>query len=909
MPFHDLPSIPLAPAALTAAAASEIVNRHRAALPDLRGTVIVIPDLHAAADVARALRVAAQTPVLLLPRITTLRQWAGEIPLDKPLQSRAAREALLYGALADQTSLGDADRWAIAGELLALFDELTRHAVTLPQSAAEFARQLERAYRARQNRSFEFEAALVHELWHLMAKGTRELDAEAAYPLRLAQIAATATSPLYAVGLRQLAPSEKKFFDAYARRAPVVQFNAHADDNDAIGATLATAWPPAESTDGLLARAHKLHAAFPDSALAQRLSLFGAADPEQEARAVDVQVRDWLLAGKQRIAVIALDRVTARRARALLERAGVLVRDESGWPMATTSAATVLARWLDVVSGDAWHHDLLDLMKSPFAFHDWPREARKLAVWRLERYVRKASVLSGIANFIALAEQHNDVEVRQLLARVQRAQHAIPRTRRTIARWLDALTASLTEIGVIDGWRADSAGTQVFDFIEFFKTGLRDNTLALPFAEWRRWLTRQLEAASFVESAVTSPVIFTHLAATPLRSFDAALVLGCDARHLSSANDAPLFFNQSVRVQLGLPTRQDEARDSEALLAQLIAATPRVVLSWQTHAGAEENLLAPPIERLIALNRCAYGDELAETRLPALLAHSALRCGDTSSVTPIMEPPAPPAERALIPHAISASGYNTLIACPYQFHARYLLRLGQLDEVEELIDKSGYGRHVHEILTAFHTAHPRVSDVAADVAAMHLKAISDEVFARSVGRNALARAWLLRWKSLIPGYLEWQRARETEGWYWQVGEAARELIIRTPAGREFKLMGRLDRVDQRSDGAVAVVDYKTRSEQALRAALKTPGEDVQLPVYALLWGDAVAQASYVSMDRDEVTTVPLPGELDAQTDSARARLATAVDAMHEGRALPAQGAPSACAWCDMHGLCRRLHWP
>ena len=85
----------------------------------------------------------------------------------------------------------------------------------------------------------------------------------------------------------------------------------------------------------------------------------------------------------RRIGVIVNDRTVARRARALLERAGVLVRDEAGWPFSTTSAATAIGRWLDVVSGDAYHRDLLDLLKLPFAFHDWPRATRQATVAEL----------------------------------------------------------------------------------------------------------------------------------------------------------------------------------------------------------------------------------------------------------------------------------------------------------------------------------------------------------------------------------------------------------------------------------------------------------------------------------------------------------------------------------------------
>ena len=898
-------------------AARQIVRACASDLSALRDAVVLIPDAHAAADFAQALRVAAGREVLLLPRITTLRLWASSVDAGKPVQPRAVREALLYAALAGHASLGEADRWAVCSELLALFDELTRHAVTLPDNTREFTRLVEKAYRARSNRSLDFEATLVHELWRLMsrdANSARELDAEAAYALRLNALVHT-HAPLHVVGVRRFTPAEQTFLERYAEHAPVSVYALSGGAGDAMDNTLVAAWPALEKTHEkappMLARANALREAAPASALTGRVSVYGAPDAETEARAVDVQVRDWLIAGKQRIAVITLDRVTARRARALLERAGVQVRDESGWPMATTSAATVLSRWLDVVSGDAWHRDLLDLMKSPFAFHDWPRDARQQAVWRLERYVRKDSVLSGINNFIALAEDNNDAEVRQLLARVQRASHtlhALPRARKTLPRWLDALIASLAEIGVIDGWRADSAGLQVFDLIDNLRIELKENTLALGFAEWRRWLLRQLEAASCVESSVTSPVVFTHLGATPLRAFDAALVLGCDARHLGRGGDTPLFFNQSVRAQLGLPTRQDEARDSEALLAQLVASTPRVVFTWQTHADAEENLLAPPVERLLSLHHCAYNNLLTETRLPALLAQTSLRCNDDSAPPAVATKPAPPADNTLIPSAISASSYNTLMTCPYQFHARYLLRLGEVDEVEELIDKSGYGRHVHAILTAFHQAHARVSDLDEAQALEQIEALSEQTFAGAVGRNALARGWLMRWKSLIPAYLEWQRAREAEGWRWLAGEAKRELVIRTPVGREFKLVGRLDRVDQHDSGAIDVLDYKTRSVEALKKSLDTAGEDVQLPVYALLWAQPVMAALYLSMDRDEIKTVAVPGDLPDIAHATRERLAQMVDALHDASPLPAQGAPQACDYCEMHGLCRRAHW-
>jgi ATP-dependent helicase/nuclease subunit B len=270
--------------------------------------------------------------------------------------------------------------------------------------------------------------------------------------------------------------------------------------------------------------------------------------------------------------------------------------------------------------------------------------------------------------------------------------------------------------------------------------------------------------------------------------------------------------------------------------------------------------------------------------------------------------PAPRAPASLIPDKISASGYNALVACPYQYHARHVLRLAELDDVQELIDKADYGSAVHAALTAFHRAHPVVSDLDPAEAAQALEAFTDEAFRGAVAAHYLARAWLARWKPLIAEYIEWQRAREAEGWRFRVGEATKALEIATPHGRVVTLRGRIDRVDAGPDGAVSVIDYKTQRRELLKRKLDAPGEDVQLPVYVLLWGGPVAAALFLSLEREGVKDVAL-SEINTLAQETRERLGLLHDAMHEGSALPAQGAEAVCQYCEMDGLCRRSHWP
>ena len=218
--------ITCAPHELVHRAARSLADLQRDRLPDLTHAVVLIPDSHAAQDVAGALREAAGAPALLLPRISTLGQWAATVPIDQTIASRAAREALLYRELDRRGWLRSADLWAVCSELVSLFDELTRFNVALPSDFGGFRVELERAYRARSSDSLAFEARLVHELWHALSRAAGEADPEAAHQLRLAHLAQNASAPLYTLGLTRLSPAEELFLARYAARRPVRCFVA-----------------------------------------------------------------------------------------------------------------------------------------------------------------------------------------------------------------------------------------------------------------------------------------------------------------------------------------------------------------------------------------------------------------------------------------------------------------------------------------------------------------------------------------------------------------------------------------------------------------------------------------------------------------------------------------------------------
>lgn len=837
--------------------ARRILAAHSA--PDLRGITILLPNFHAAQPLAQALMRAAKCAALLLPQMVTLNEWAQSVTLPARIATDSQRSALLYQNLRKHPWFENADLWGMTQELLKLFDELTHALRDLPADADAFAAAVQHAYQARQNVALQLEARLVFELWHAMQSGD-ELDEARAYQQRLALLASRADRPLYVLRTSEWDALEQRFLEEYEQRAAVKVFDLREME--------AQAKPPL---------------------------FFAAVSLEQEARAAAMQVRLWLQAGKNDIAIVAQDRVVARRTRALLERAEILVADETGWTFATLSVSSVLDRWLNALQSDFYHHDLLDLLKSPYIFAELAAGERKSAVYQLEQLLRKQGVVSGLDKFSALAE--HALELHAPLARLRQAAALLEQNKKkTLGEWLAALQQSLQVLGIDTGLQQDDAGQQLLRALAGWQQELQADAGRYRFAEWRRWLAQQLDTQTYRDSSIESNVRFTHLAATRWRAFDAVLLLGCDAAHLPSAADGGRWFNDAVRSSLNLPTRAMHATRQRDDLLAVLALNDSVLATWQKDQDGEARLLSPYLQILRDQHAQAHGDDLAETRLHACLAAEEAQ---HATLPPAVQP-APSVAPDTVPASVSISGYNALVACPYQFYARHILRLNELDEVQETIEKRDYGERVHGILQRFHERYAQVggNDLAEMEAA--LRTISEEVFADLLQHDFSARAWLARWYKSLPEYIDWQIKNEAQGWRYAESEQAFDWPL-----EGIRLRGRIDRLDERGEEKL-VLDYKTQSDVVLRNKLKEPGEDVQLACY--VYAHEAADAAFVSIENGKVKLVapkddvPLLAQLNAE------RLVEVMAEIRGGAGLVANGIAAVCGYCEVRGVCRKGEW-
>ena len=860
-----------------------------AAAPDpaeLSRAGLILPNLLLASDLRAAFHAAAGGAVLL-PRLQTLPAVLEPWLAAQPHLPDSRRLFALYHALKARRWLDEASLWDVCAELVALFDELTLAGVGLPATEAELQMRLAHAYARAVDEPLRFEARLVHVLWQADNRG---VPSRAAARLLAARAwAAARTAPLFAIAEGALSPFERDVYAACAERVPVTVFVPDRwRATDGLARVLNAAWPAGADAPPLALRAAGL--ADTGLPLGGRVRLFAAHSLEQEARAVAATVRGWLASGKRRIALVAADRVAARRTRALLERDGVLVEDETGWKLSTTRAAALVDAWLSVLSSDGYHRDVLDLLKSPFVAGSTGEADRAAGIEAVARLYAHHGLASGLDAVALLAA--GDAPAAALVRLLLEARSVFPRTAATPAQWLDRLGAALAALGAVTALASDAAGADILAWIAARRAELADEDARIGFHEWRQWLDRELESVMFRDRSVDSPVVMTHLAAARLRRFEAAALIGADADNLAPQDRRPVFAHEGVRAELGLPgSAQARARLHDDL-AGLLTLADAVCISWQHLRDGEAVLPCAAVDVLSLVHQQAFGESL---RAPVPRSFEA-------DVPVVGQPvPAPVLMPEQVPTRISASGLASLIACPYRYFARHVLGLGEAEEVSEALEKADYGQMIHAILQAFHARFPQI---AAEDDAVLVAALEDEsarVFGPALARNFLEHAWAARWRAQLPSYVAWQKAREAEGWTFAAAEESAWRDFALADGARVTLHGRLDRIDRRRDGTEAVLDYKSRPLGALRKQA-ADADDVQLAVYTLLRGTAVREAAYVALDDGAVGAAPLDDPV-AMAEVQAERLVTAFDALHAGAPLPAHGV--ACTHCEMRGLCRK----
>ncbi len=634
---------------------------------------------------------------------------------------------------------------------------------------------------------------------------------------------------------------------------------------------------------------------FAQAGTTRRPSLAVCDGFEHEAQCTAAQVLLHIDRGETPVALIAEDRVLVRRVRALLERHGVSLRDETGWKLSTTRAAALVMSLLAAARDDAGTDDLFDWLKAG-TDHE-PALAALESACRREQIARVAAL--------------RQAELAPSAARLWVAAEAVIRAlasvrRQSLAAWLRALAQALDASGALRALQADDAGRQLLEALrllphgsptEAWATSAADT--AMDLARFREWADRVLEQASFrpwPEFETAPEVIVTPLAEAVMRSFGAVVIPGADATHLGAVSPPVSLLTDAQADALGVPTAASRRLAEQSAFAHLLAA-PRVTLLRRRVDGAEPLAASPLVERL-EIAMALHGTCLAPWLDPRVEASIA--------ATPIAM--SAPAAADRLPARLSASACEALRACPYRFFALRMLPLHEADELEREVEKRDYGNWLHTVLDTFHRS--RGEPEPADIEVTRLRRIAQATQAVQGLADAEFLPFAASFETIAPRYIAWLHARDAEGASWLAGEEQISLVPEALGGTE--LHGIVDRIDGVENGsAIELIDYKTGNAAALKEKVRQPLEDTQLAFYAALMRSRSAlplSAAYLALDGSKGLEEIGHDDVEASALALVDGLADDLRRLRAGAGLPALGVGATCDHCAARGICRRDHW-
>lgn len=616
---------------------------------------------------------------------------------------------------------------------------------------------------------------------------------------------------------------------------------------------------------------------------AQRLgciSFHEQVDAQDEAQSAAACVLAHLNQGRGPVALVAIDRMLTRRIRAMLGERGVRIRDETGWKLSTTRAAATLMGLLRACRFGTSTDDVLDWLKNSPGLH-LPALGESEITWRKEGARDWSTALDVLPQ--------SSAQARELVTQVNAIRADFLHSR-SLSDWLTATRLALQQSGQWSTLVADTAGQAVVKTLRLGAGSQAEfDAFANPLsaAEFTRWVTQALEAASFnPQHPAQEQVVILPLSQLLGRSLQAVVMPGCDEGSLPIATEPAGQWTAAQRKLLGLPLR-DVLADATRHAWHNALLSPHIDLLWRTSEAGERQMPSPLVQMLLLQPVTHFAQDPRTLR----------------SLTPQPVTMPTPNADALPLLRLSASAYEDLRRCPYRFFALRQLKLQEMDELDVGLSKRDFGNWIHSLLKHFHDnlkATP-VSDLSARE--VLINAAADRATKQLNLSEAEFLPFAASWPRVRAGYLQWLAEHEASGTDYVDGE----LWMQMPLGH-LTLVGKIDRIDQLPDGRSQVIDYKTEGRGATLQRVKPEAEDIQLAFYAALLADDTLAAAYVNVGEKEATKTYAQPDVVSLRDQLVEGILVDMARIGAGAPLPAMGEGKACDFCAARGLCRKDFW-
>jgi ATP-dependent helicase/nuclease subunit B len=637
-----------------------------------------------------------------------------------------------------------------------------------------------------------------------------------------------------------------------------------------------------------------------DAAL-RTLTLIEAANPEDEALAIAVALREAVQDLNNTAALVTPDRVLARRVLAALMRWNIAAEDSGGDALADTPAG-IFARLAAAAALDGLEPvTLLALLKHPLLRLDVRDQDRAVAT--LERAVlrgpRPRAGSRGLANALNTFRKtkdglHRSDPRRDLTDAELAAAEALVKQLADALKPLEALgrkllplselakqhrtvVAALSQHGGQEAAFAGPAGARLADALDELATSKAAAGLAVATSDYVELFSAAL--AGRVVRRPPQPGLRVRILGpleARLTENDRVVLGGLVEGTWPPESNSDAWLSRPMRLALGLDLPERRIGLSAHDFAQLLGAR-EVILSRAAKISGAPTVPSRFIQRLAAVAGARWQDVVK--RGDTYLAWA--RELDRPASRPQPEPqPAPKPPRAARPKSLSVTEIEDWLRDPYTIYAKHILRLRVLDAVDTEPGAAERGTIIHAAVGKFtqNFAAGLPADPVRELIALgepHFAALEDFPEARAF--------WWPRFLRIAHWFARWDAERRAA--ITSILAEIRGKIGIPLADGTFTLSGIADRIERMPDGRYVILDYKTgavRSEKQVRtglapqltleAAMLRKGSFENIPA-----GASVAEIAYVKLKGGEPAGEYEPinfksGDADSQAEQALAKL-------------------------------------
>ncbi|WP_202389830.1 double-strand break repair protein AddB [Parapontixanthobacter aurantiacus] len=547
------------------------------------------------------------------------------------------------------------------------------------------------------------------------------------------------------------------------------------------------------------------------------IRIMESANPEGEAQAVALLVREALETPAKQIAVVTPDRNLAARIAEHCLRWNIVAEDSAGKPLSITAAGRLVLLLAETVAENAAPVPLVSLFSHPLVDGGgdrgiWLRRVRELELLlrgprpegglrpieaMLTEFARKRKsdeplgwwqvCCDALENLFALAERER-IPIAECCEVMIEAGEKLCGERlwaredgRALSQFLDDLRRHAWEAGTI---------VAISDLPAILSDAMERIAVRPPYGGHSR-------------------VAIYGLLESRMARADVMICAGLNEGTWPAGATMDANLAAPVLRALGVPGPDYRIGLSAHDLASALGA-PEVVLSRARRDESGPAIASRFLLRVEALINDPEG-AAKEARMPEL----ARRLDAPTEALPAYERPAPrpsPAQRDV---PITVTALDRLRGDPYQFYASSILQLRSLDALDAAATPAWQGNIAHDILQKWHEEGQRrdIVEVADEV----LEATHTGALTIALWRPRLIDA--LRWIALS---LEGDDVRTV-----LAVERKGEMIV-----DDVRIYGRADRIDRMGDGTLGIVDYKTGKPPS--AAMVEKGFALQLGLLGLI---------------------------------------------------------------------------